>query len=111
VGDFLFAPFLFFNCFPLFFRIIRFISLIFPFFVLGFLFCCGVFFLFIYNRSAILSHAVRLSLIISVFSVLLIWSNVNFFKYKFINNIPVFVFNIAVWVARYTFVIIFKYLF
>jgi len=82
-----------------------------------FFFCSGVFillrrfFFFIYNRSAILSHAVRLSLIISVFSVLLIWSNVNLFKYRFTGNTPVSAFNMVVWVARYTFVIVFKHLF
>jgi len=64
--------------------------------------CPGVFillryfFYFIYNRNAILSHVVRLFLIVFVFSVLLIWSNVNLFKYKFINNIFVSAFNIIV---------------
>jgi len=65
-------------------------------------FCFGVFillrcfFFFIYNRNAILSHAVRLFLIVFVFSVLLIWSNVNFFKYRFISNTPVSVFSVVV---------------
>jgi len=79
-------------------------------------FCSGVFillryFLFIYNCNAILSYAVRLFLIIFVFSVLLIWNNVNLFKYRSTGNILVSAFNIIVWLARYAPVIIFKHLF